>query len=116
VTPASDSFGHYKHSPARNYVLKRPQQLLAQRRYPSSARSFFSCVEGCNAVSDFQQRAGQGNGQGIFVGLFLSKSEVAKSAQGSHSSTGLPIKFAVIRRTRQPEKSKKPMVNRYLSG
>jgi hypothetical protein len=53
VTAANGSFGHHKYSPARNCVLKRPQQLLTQRRYPSSARSFFSCVEGCNAISGF---------------------------------------------------------------
>ena len=115
VTPASGGFGYHKSSPARTCVLKRPQQLLAQRRYPSSARLIFSCVGRCNAISGFQQRAGQTMSKG-YLWAFLSKSEVAKSAQGSHSSTGLPIKFAVIRRTRQPERSKKPMVNRYLSG
>jgi hypothetical protein len=116
VTPASGGFEYHKSSPARTCVLKRPQQLLALRRYQSNARLIFSCVWRCNAISGFQQRAWRGNEQEIFVGLFLSKSEVAKSAQSSHSSKGLPIKFAVIRRTRQPKRSQKPMVNRYLSG
>ena len=53
---------------------------------------------------------------GEFSALFRSKPEVAESAQGSDSSTGLPIKFAVTRRTRQPKRYQKPMVNRNLSG